>query len=108
MLRMLRTTAVIAVVVVLIVGGTPAGRAQVATPRPHPAASPVTDLTRVAPQALTGERRKAFEDSLAELMDAAGVPGSAVAAVQAGEIVYLEGFGVREIGETAPVSLDTH
>ncbi|MBW3634164.1 MAG: beta-lactamase family protein [Chloroflexi bacterium] len=65
------------------------------------------DLAGVVPLPLTGERRAAFEASVADLMAKAGVPGGAVAVVQGGEIVYLDGFGVREMGGTEAVTLDT-
>ena len=35
------------------------------------------------------------------------VPGAAVAIVQGGEIVYAEGFGVKELGRDDPVTADT-
>lgn len=91
----------------LAAGAAHVGRAQDATPRPRPATSAGASLTGVAPKPLTGERRDAFEDSVAKLMGEAGVPGGAVAVIQAGEIVYLEGFGVRELGGTELVTPDT-
>lgn len=41
-------------------------------------------------------------------LDAFGIPGAAVAIVQGGEVVYLEGFGVRDRESGAPVTPDTH
>jgi CubicO group peptidase (beta-lactamase class C family) len=35
------------------------------------------------------------------------VPGTAVAVVQNGEVTYLEGHGVRELGKTDPITPDT-
>lgn len=35
------------------------------------------------------------------------IPGAAVAVIQDGEIVYAEGFGVRELGKDDPVTPDT-
>ena len=35
------------------------------------------------------------------------MPGAAVAVVQNGDVVYLNGFGVKELGSTRPVTPDT-
>ena len=35
------------------------------------------------------------------------MPGAAVAVVQGGEVAFLQGFGVRELGRPAPVTADT-
>ena len=35
------------------------------------------------------------------------MPGAAVAVVQNGDVVYLNGFGVKEVGSTRPVTPDT-
>lgn len=65
------------------------------------------DLTGRAPLPLTGERRAAFEAYVAEALVRFDVPGAAVAVVQNGEVVYLNGFGVRAAGGTEPVTPDT-
>ena len=73
-------------------------------------ASPVSgsaDLTGVAPLPLTGERRAEFEAYVAEALLRFEVPGAAVAVVQGGDVVYLNGFGVRAAGGTEPVTPDT-
>jgi CubicO group peptidase (beta-lactamase class C family) len=72
-----------------------------------PATTPAVDLRGVAPLPLTGERRAAFEAYLADIMNRFGVPGASVAVVQNGEVVYLQSFGVKELGGAAPVSPDT-
>ena len=36
-----------------------------------------------------------------------GVPGVSIAVVQGGDVVYLNGFGVRAFGSTQPVTPDT-
>src|SRR5262249_57049390 len=36
-----------------------------------------------------------------------GVPGLAIAGVHADRVVYLKGFGVREIGAPGPIDADT-
>lgn len=72
-------------------------------------ASPVTgiDLSGRTPLPLTGERRTAFEAYVAEALVRFNVPGAAVGVVQDGEVVYLNGFGVRAAGGTQPVTPDT-
>jgi CubicO group peptidase (beta-lactamase class C family) len=66
-----------------------------------------TNLTGVAPLLLTGERRAQFEAYVADALLRYGVPGASVAVVQDGELVYLNGFGVTEVGSTRPVTPDT-
>jgi CubicO group peptidase (beta-lactamase class C family) len=104
---MRRALALITIIALLTAGGTRAGAAQEVTPAPNPAASPLAGQTGVDPLPLTGERLEAFEATVTELMAEAGVPGGAIAVVQSGEIVYLNGFGVREIGSTEAVTPDT-
>lgn len=48
-----------------------------------------------------------LDDLARELMDRTGIPGMAVAVVHRGEIVYAEGFGVREAGRDGAVDADT-
>lgn len=85
----------------LVITGSASG-AHVATP-----AAGQPDLTGVAPLPLTGERRAAFEAYIADALWRFGVPGASVAVVQNGEVVYLNGFGVAELGGTRPVTPDT-
>ncbi len=40
-------------------------------------------------------------------MKIAKVPGAVVAIVQDGKVVYLKGFGVREMGKPDPITPDT-
>lgn len=48
-----------------------------------------------------------FADHVTKAMAEVGVPGAAVAIVKRGEITLARGFGVREIGDTAPVTAAT-
>jgi len=48
-----------------------------------------------------------FEAYVEQSRESLSVPGAAVAIVQGGEIVYAEGFGVKEIGSDDPVTADT-
>jgi CubicO group peptidase (beta-lactamase class C family) len=109
-----RTLITLALVLLLTIGLAPVA-AQVETSVPEPPATPLAppaatgqpDLTGVAPLPLTGERRAAFEAYVADALDRVGVPGASVAVVQDGQVVYLQGFGVKELGGTEPVTPDT-
>src|SRR5690349_9131514 len=98
----------------------PAGRsawtaaAQLETPAAEPPATPVVppanpipNLTGVAPLPLTGARLAAFEAYVAAQLAELGVPGAAVAVVQDGAVAFLQGFGVRALGQPDPVTADT-
>lgn len=78
-----------------------------ATPTAPSGAAAFPDLSGTAPQPLTGERLATFEAYVAAKLAEIGVPGAAVAVVQGGEVVFLQGFGVREQGLPAPVNADT-
>ncbi len=89
--------------------------AQIATPEAATSASPeiteveslVPDLTGATPLPLTGERLTRFEVHAAATLAELGIPGAAIAVVQNGEIVFAQGFGVREQGQPEPVTPDT-
>lgn len=85
--------------------GSPA-LAQVATPVATPVAE-AANLAGVAPLPLTGERRAAFEASIADRLHRFDIPGIAVAVVQDGAVVYSQGFGVTAIDGGEPVTPDT-
>jgi CubicO group peptidase (beta-lactamase class C family) len=99
----------------LLAAGRPTAWAQVETPGEDVVATPVVtpedhavaDLTGATPLPLTGERLATFEAYVAAKLAEAGVPGAAVAVVQNGEVVFQQGFGVREIGQPDPVTPDT-
>src|SRR5687768_15662342 len=94
--------AVVALALMLVSAAYPAVLAQDATP-----AIQSIDLTGVAPQSLTGERRAQFEAYVADALLRFGVPGASIAVVQGGNVVYLKGFGVTELGSTQAVGPDT-
>ena len=106
---------IILAVLLVLAGSGPAAVAQVETPVPSAPATPIAtpqtaaqqDLAGVAPLPLTGERRATFETYIADAIDRFGVPGASVAVVQAGEVVYSQGFGVKALGGTDPVTADT-
>jgi CubicO group peptidase (beta-lactamase class C family) len=83
------------------------GEDVVATPVATPEDQAVADLTGATPLPLTGERLATFEAYVTAKLAEAGVPGAAVAVVQGGEVVFLQGFGVREIGQPDPITADT-
>lgn len=110
-----RTLLASAVVSPLLAAGHATARSQVETPGEEVAATPVAtpedqavaDLTRATPLPLTGERLATFEAYVSAKLAEAGVPGAAVAVIQGGEVVFLQGFGVRQIGQPEPVTPDT-
>jgi CubicO group peptidase (beta-lactamase class C family) len=65
------------------------------------------DLTGVVPRQLVGDRRSTFESYVSTATTKFGVPGAAVAVIQVGEVSYLSGFGVKELGGAEPVTPDT-
>src|SRR5918997_955691 len=65
------------------------------------------DLSGVASLPLTGDRLTEFETYITGMMAKTGVPGAAVAVVQNGEVVYQQGFGVRQLGGSEPVTPET-
>src|SRR5215212_5911632 len=65
------------------------------------------DLAGVAPLPLTGDRQAAFAAYVADMLAMTNVPGAAVTVVQNGEVVYQQGFGVRELGGSEPVTPET-
>jgi CubicO group peptidase (beta-lactamase class C family) len=66
-----------------------------------------SNLTGVRPLPLTGKRRAEFEAYIADALYRFDVPGAAVAVVRNGDVVYLNGFGVKAAGSTRPVTPDT-
>ena len=58
----------------------------------------------LAVEAITDE----LEMFIVELLPEFGIPGAVVAIVQDDEIVYSQGFGVREAGGTEPMTPSTH
>jgi CubicO group peptidase (beta-lactamase class C family) len=77
------------------------------TNAPAPRGKQSVDLSGVAALQLTGDRRSAFEGYLSDAITRYGVPGAAVAVIQGGEVAYLRGVGVKERGDTRPVTPDT-
>ena len=59
-----------------------------------------------APHKLDADRVKQIVDSIDRAREKAGIPGTAIALVQDGKIVYEGGLGVRELGK--PEKIDAH
>ena len=66
------------------------------------------DLTGTEPlavnESITGELGAYVTDALERF----GIPGAAVAIVQSGEVVYENGFGVKNLGGGEPITADTN
>jgi CubicO group peptidase (beta-lactamase class C family) len=86
-----------------LTAGSAAGPAQTASP----VATPEVNLAGTMPLDLTGDRLAEFESYIQQSMTALGVPGASIAVVQGGKIVYMNGFGVRDMRSNAPVTPDT-
>src|SRR5215204_5140005 len=73
------------------------------SPRGKQSADPIG----VVPLRLADDRRAAYEGYLSKAITRFGMPGAAVAVIQGGEVAYLRGFGIKELGGTEPVTPDT-
>ena len=62
-----------------------------------PAAAPETSAASI----------RGLDEFIREWMAAYGVPGVSVAIVQRGRTIFLRGYGVRRVGERAPVDENT-
>ena len=78
-----------------------------AAAQPAPPATLEVNLLGVKPLPLTGARRAAFEAYVADALRRFGIVGAAVAVVQDGEPVFLQGVGLKQLGGTDPVTADT-
>ena len=65
------------------------------------------DLVGVEPLRLTDDLLAEFEAYIVDAMERFNIPGAAVAVVQEDEIVYANGFGVRELGKDDSVTPET-
>lgn len=106
MTRMRSLLALLVTVALLPLGGLGA-LAQDATPIPETAEATPASLAGVQPHALTDADREALETYITTTMETTQVPGAAVAIVQGGEVVYSQGFGVRELGGSEAVTPET-
>src|SRR5215212_5422545 len=96
------------VLLVLLLASMSATPARGQTPGPDtPQAAASLDLSGVALLPLKGDRQAEFESYIASMLTTTLVPGAAVAVVQNGEVVYQQGFGVRALGRSEPVTPET-
>ena len=70
------------------------------TPSATPGAMP-------RPQPLGDAQLAELEAYIAAMLEKTHVPGAAVSIVQDGQVIYEQGFGVRDLGQSAPVTPDT-
>ncbi|WP_194408689.1 serine hydrolase [Microbacterium cremeum] len=107
--RLVPVTALVALVAVTAASCTFAGEASApsasppATADPNPAADALATVTPEQVEVAIAD----LGDSVDEAMKATGTPGIAVGVVYRGEVVYAEGFGVRDIGTGDAVDADT-
>ncbi|WP_198425751.1 MULTISPECIES: serine hydrolase [Microbacterium] len=74
-----------------------------ATMNPDPGADALATVTRAQVDAAVDD----LEASVESAMEASGTPGIAVGVVYEGEVLYAEGFGVRDLDSGEPVDADT-
>ncbi|WP_249523056.1 serine hydrolase [Modestobacter marinus] len=72
-----------------------------------PPAMPPAQVPPLLSQEQVDAAVAAIDGLVADAMERTGVPGMAVAVVHQDEVVHAEGYGVREVGEPAPVDPDT-
>jgi CubicO group peptidase (beta-lactamase class C family) len=96
------------ILVVILLAAMSAAPVRGQTPGPATSqASGSADLTRVTPLPLAGDRQASFTAYITDMLAMTNVPGAAVAVVQNGEVVYQQGFGVRELDGSDPVTPET-
>ncbi len=71
-----------------------------------PGVTPASDVTALAENGLT-LALETLPATITDIMARSGVPGIAVAVVQGGETVFIDGFGVRDMETGAPVTPET-
>nr|MBA2596953.1 beta-lactamase family protein [Chloroflexia bacterium] len=59
------------------------------------------------PQTLTAEHLAELDAYIATMLEKTQIPGAAVAIVQNGQVIYENGFGVREVDQPEPVTPET-
>lgn len=74
-----------------------------ATVDPNPGADALATVTAAQVEAAVAD----LDDSVEAAMDATGTPGIAVGVVYRGEVVFAEGFGVRDVDSGDPIDTET-
>jgi CubicO group peptidase (beta-lactamase class C family) len=72
-----------------------------------PVATEEIDLGKVPPKPFDAQMQAELEAYITTVMQREEVPGAAVAVVQNGQVVFQQGFGVRELGKPDPVTPET-
>ena len=91
------------------IAATLTSRASAAVPSPDidPAVPPPETVGVPVPAGQIDRAIGQLDSLAANLLARTGVPGMAVAVVRDGKTVYARGFGIRKVGEAAPVDRDT-
>src|SRR5688572_28527224 len=77
------------------------------TALPTLAQDQTVDLSGVAPTVINDDMLAEIDAYVADAVARFAIPGVSIAIVQNGEIIHTNGFGVRELGNDAPVTSDT-
>ncbi len=72
----------------------------------EPGITPASDVVAVAPDGIDAAVAD-LPDVIADIMTRSGVPGVAVAVVQQGETLFMEGYGIRKVGTAEQVTPQT-
>ncbi len=112
--RFSRTIAVTALAAAILAGcgqsadsDTPADLSALPFASPAAEGNPAERSALTIPAGQVEEAVNQLDAIVADVMAKSGVPGVSVAVVHEGETVYLKGFGVRALGEDAPVDENT-
>lgn len=96
---------------VLVLAGCTFGSPPAAAPSPSATGTVDPDPARDSLATVTPENIEAaladLEASVEDAMDRTGTPGIAVGVISGGEVVFAEGFGVRDVDSGEPVDPDT-
>jgi CubicO group peptidase (beta-lactamase class C family) len=94
--------------IVVVLGGAVAGRAQAASPIVSDPTQPPTETMGMAiPPGQIDQAIRKLNGLVGVIMRKTGIPGMAVAVVRGGKTVYARGFGVRRAGAPEKVDPDT-
>lgn len=80
---------------------------RIGSPGATPQVSLAPDLADVMPLSLSGDRLATFRHYVATRLAELRIPGASVAVVQGDEVVFLNGYGMRALNRTEPVTPDT-
>jgi CubicO group peptidase (beta-lactamase class C family) len=99
-MRQIVTVVLACVAAVLAMG---AGALALAQDEPPPSAASAVPIPPGQIDAAIGQ----LDGLAAQMMQQTGVPGMAIAVVHDDRVVYAKGFGVRRLGDPAPIDADT-